>query len=69
MAQFQPGQSGHPSGRPPRKKPIKQRVELLTQKILDKIEQEIEGASAEERRKFFIEMVSVVMPTKIDQAS
>ena len=67
MAKFQTGQSGFPSGRPPRKKPIIQRVESLTQKMLDKIEQEIESASAEDRRKFFIDMVSVVMPTKADQ--
>jgi hypothetical protein len=59
MAKFQPGQSGHPSGRPPRKKPIKQRIEHLLQSNLDKIEQEIEAASPEERRDFFVKLVGV----------
>jgi hypothetical protein len=60
MAKFQPGQSGFPSGRPPRKKPIKQRIENLLQSNLDRIEQEIETASPEDRREFFVRLIGAV---------
>lgn len=60
MSKFKPGQSGCPTGRPPRKKPIKQRIENLLQSNLDKIEHEIETASPEERRDFFVKLIGVV---------
>jgi|GEM_PF-3287518 len=61
---FIKGQSGNPDGRPAKKKPIKVRTEALLQDTLDQVSQEIKTATPEERRSFFISLISAVLPQR-----
>ena len=64
---YKKGQSGNPKGRTPgikNHKPIKDRIENLLEKNFDLIEQEMETATPEVRRDFFINLAGAVLPTK-----
>ena len=60
---FKKGESGNPSGSS-RKTKIKSKIEDLLYKNLDLIEQEMETATPEVRRDFFINLAGAVLPTK-----
>jgi len=61
---FKKGISGNPKGREKGrvKTTIKKRIEKILEKNLDKIEFEMEKASPEERRCFFIDLTRVLTP-------
>ncbi|TKC01233.1 DUF5681 domain-containing protein [Pedobacter cryotolerans] len=61
---FKKGNSGNPDGRPKGrvKTSIKKRIEKLLEKNLPTIEAEMENASPEERRCFFIDLTRVLTP-------
>lgn len=54
-----PNPNGRPKGRS--KKPIKTRIENLLDKNFDKIEEEMDNASPEDRRDFFTDLAGLVL--------
>jgi len=60
---FKAGQSGNPSGGSKGRR-IKKQLESLIEKALPRIEEELETASPDDRRSFFLDLAKITLPNK-----